>query len=113
MGALAHSPSTHARTPWKIDARAHCTHARTGATHGRGVAWQGTRLLGVAREGDGFGELGFITGKPRAVGARAATHCQLLVFDGELFHQLFSSVPERKVARCPGAPRAAAGGAPC
>ena len=58
-------------------------------------------MLGVAREGDGFGELGFITGKPRAVGARAATHCHLLVFDGELFNHLFSSVPERKVARCP------------
>ena len=36
-----------------------------------------------------------------------------LVFDGELFSLLFSSVPERKVARCPVAPRAAAGGAPC
>ena len=65
-------------------------------------AWQATKVLGVAREGDGFGELGFITGKPRAVGARAATHCHLLVFDGELFSHLFSAVPERKVARCPG-----------
>ena len=88
-------------------------HARTEWTRRCGVAWQGTKLLGVAREGDGFGELGFITGKPRPVGARAATHCHLLVFDGELFSLLFSSVPERKVARCPVAPRAAAGGAPC
>ena len=57
-------------------------HARTEWTRRCGVAWQGTKLLGVAREGDGFGELGFITGKPRPVGARAATHCHLLVFDG-------------------------------
>ena len=99
QGALAHSPSPHARTDC-----ADCTHARTHArAHAPpAAAWQATKVLGVAREGDGFGELGFITGKPRAVGARAATHCHLLVFDGELFSHLFSAVPERKVARCPG-----------
>lgn len=112
LGEFTHSPSTHAHALARC---AHCTalHARTEWTRRCGVAWQGTKLLGVAREGDGFGELGFITGKPRPVGARAATHCHLLVFDGELFSLLFSSVPERKVARCPVAPRAAAGGAPC
>ena len=99
QGALAHSPSPHARTDC-----ADCTHARTHArAHAPpAAAWQATKVLGVAREGDGFGELGFITGKPRAVGARAATHCHLLVFDGELFSHLFSAVPERKVAHCPG-----------
>ena len=56
------------------------------------------KVLGVAQEGDGFGELSFVTGKPRAVGARAATHSHLLTFDSELFGLLFASVPERKVA---------------
>ena len=58
---------------------------------------KGAKVLGVARPGDGFGELAFITGKPRAVGARAATHCHMLLFDEELFLRLFKGVAERKV----------------
>ena len=54
--------------------------------------------LGIARPGDGFGELAFITGKPRAVGAKARTHCHMLLFEEELFNRFFKGVSERRVA---------------
>ena len=54
--------------------------------------------LGIARPGDGFGELAFITAKPRAVGAKAGTHCHMLLFEEELYNRLFKGVSERRVA---------------
>ena len=57
-----------------------------------------SKELGIARPGDGFGELAFITAKPRAAGAKARTHCHMLLFDEELFNRLFKGVSERRVS---------------
>ena len=43
------------------------------------------KLIGTGKTGEGFGELGFITGKTRAYGARAGPGTQLLLIDAETY----------------------------
>lgn len=43
------------------------------------------KVVGVAHAGEGFGELGFITGKPRGLTARSGPQTQLLLIPAEAY----------------------------
>lgn len=53
------------------------------------------RAMSVARLGPGkfFGEMGLMTGEPRAATVRALTECELLVVGHEAFQETIASVP--------------------
>jgi CRP-like cAMP-binding protein len=44
--------------------------------------------------GQSFGEMGLLTGEPRAATVRAKTLCRLVVVDHEAFHDVLASHPE-------------------
>ena len=50
----------------------------------------------LARLGPGqcFGEMGLLTGEPRAATVRAVTLCDVVVIDRESFHQVLAAHPE-------------------
>lgn len=57
------------------------------------------RAAGVAEvaqlgAGQSFGEMGLLTGEPRAASVRAKTLCELVVVDHDAFHDVLASHPE-------------------
>ena len=54
------------------------------------------RTLGAVNTGDGFGELGLLSGKPRATSARATTACHLLFLNAEAFTSRFAVFCEER-----------------
>ena len=55
------------------------------------------KVLGTATTGDGFGELAFHTGRPRAATARATMPTQLIVVGKSSFQRHFTSVAQIQV----------------
>ena len=61
------------------------------------ISEQRAKVLGVASPGDGFGELGFITGKPRGLTARSGPGTQLVLIDADTYNKHLIQHAERRV----------------
>ncbi|KAL1512307.1 hypothetical protein AB1Y20_005569 [Prymnesium parvum] len=61
------------------------------------ISAQKGRVVGVASAGDGFGELGFITGKPRGLTARAGPGTQVVLLDSDTYQKHLMQHAESRV----------------